>query len=141
MIVKNICERLLYFIMNVVDSPLLSDSLQSKLKETLLHGQYPAGTQYSRNTQWVFLQRCNVQDIQGTFREHFKGKDLLKGSRWKSCFCVKSVWFDDINCWSFGKFQLRQLPIKAGGWDAPSHSGILAKSTSKIVLWVFLWKF
>ena len=77
--------------MNVVDSPLLSDSLQSKLKETLLHGQNPAGTQYSRNTQWVFLQRCNVQDIQGTFREHFKGKDLLKGSRWKSCFCVKSV--------------------------------------------------
>ena len=35
---------LLYFMMNVVDSPRLSDSLQSKLKETLPHGQYPAGT-------------------------------------------------------------------------------------------------
>ena len=76
---------------NVVDSPLLSDSLESKLKETLLHGQYPAGTQYSRNILCEFPQRCNVQDIQGTFREHFKGKDLLKSSRWKSCFCVKSV--------------------------------------------------
>ena len=75
--------------MNVVDSPLLSDSLQSKLKETLLHGQYLAGTQYSRNTWSGFPQRCSVQDIQGTFREHFKGKDLLKSSQWKSCFCVK----------------------------------------------------
>ena len=77
--------------MNVVDSPLLSDSLQSKLKVTLLHGHYPAGTQYSGNIPWVFPQRCNVWDIQGTFREHFKGKDFLKSSRWKSCFCFKSV--------------------------------------------------
>ena len=105
LIMKNICERLLYFMMNVFDSPLLSGSLQSKLKETLLHGQYPAGTQYSRNTRWVFPQRCNVQNIQWAFSEHFKGKDLLKSSRWKSCFCVKSVWFDNSNCWSFDKFQ------------------------------------
>ena len=50
-----------------------------------------ASTQYSGNIRYVFPQRCNVRDIQGTFREHFKGKDFLKSSRWKSCFCVKSV--------------------------------------------------
>ena len=37
------------------------------------------------------LQRCNVRDILGTFREHFKGKDFLKSSGWENCFCVKSV--------------------------------------------------
>ena len=65
----------------------------------------PAGTQYSGNIRWVFPQSCNVQDIQGTFREYFKGKDFLISSRWKSCFCVKNVWFDNNKYWSFGKCQ------------------------------------
>ena len=33
---------------------------------------YPASTQYSGNICWVFPQRCNVPNIQRTFREHFK---------------------------------------------------------------------
>ena len=37
---ENTSEGLLYFMINVVDIPLLSDSLQSKLKVTLLHGNY-----------------------------------------------------------------------------------------------------
>ena len=57
------------------------------------NSQYPAGTQYSGNIGWVFPQLCNVRDIQQTFREHFKGKNFSKSSRWKSCFCVKSLWF------------------------------------------------
>ena len=52
---------------------------------------FPASTQYSGNICSVFPQRCNVRDIQGTFWKHFKGKDFLKSSRWKSCICVKSV--------------------------------------------------
>ena len=55
--------------------------------------KYPAGTQYSGNICWVFPQRWNVQDIRGTFREHFEGKYSLKISQWKSYFCVKNVWF------------------------------------------------
>ena len=65
----------------------------------------PAGTQYSGDICWVFPQSCNVRDIQGTFREYFKGKDFLISSRWKSCVCVKNVWFDNNKHWSFGKFQ------------------------------------
>ena len=49
----------------------------------------PAGTQYFGNICWVFPQRCNVLDIQGTFREHFQGKYFLTNSRRKSCLCVK----------------------------------------------------
>ena len=45
----------------------------------------------------MFPQRCNVLDIQGTFREHFQGKYFLTNSRWKSCFCVKNVSFDEKN--------------------------------------------
>ena len=41
----------------------------------------------------------------GTFREHFKGKNFLNISWWKSSFCVKSVWFGNNKCWSFVKFQ------------------------------------
>ena len=37
-------------------------------------------------------QRCNVRDIQRTFREHFKGKNFLENSPWKSYFCVTSVY-------------------------------------------------
>ena len=49
--------------------------------------------QYSGNIRRVFPQHCNVQDIQITFREHFKkfSKDFLENSRWKICFYVKSV--------------------------------------------------
>ena len=48
-------------------------------------------TQPARNISGIFAERCNVRHIQGTFWEHFKGKDFLKSSRWKSCFCVKSI--------------------------------------------------
>ena len=51
----------------------------------------PAGTQYSGNIRCLVPQRCNVLEIQGTFREHFKGKDFFESCRWKSCFCVKSL--------------------------------------------------
>ena len=34
---KNTFEELLYFVVNVVDSPLQSDNLQSKIKVTLPH--------------------------------------------------------------------------------------------------------
>ena len=37
----------------------------------------------------MFPQRCNFRDIEGTFRENFKGKDFLKNSRRKSCFVLK----------------------------------------------------
>ena len=77
----------------------------SKLRPLQMVPENPAGTQYSGNMGWVFPQRCNFQDIQGTFREHFTGKDLLKSSWCKSCFYVKSVLFDNKKCWSFGKFQ------------------------------------
>ena len=66
---------------------------------------FPAGMKYSENIRWVFPQRGNVSDIQGTFGEHFKGKYFLKNYRFKSCFCLKNVWLDDNKCWSFGKFQ------------------------------------
>ena len=59
---------------------------------------YPSGTQYSGN---IF---CNALGIQETFRKHFKGKYLKKKYQWKSCFCVKSVWFNDNKCQSLGKF-------------------------------------
>ena len=55
----------------------------------------PGSTQYSGDIRWVFPQQCNVWDIQETFKEHFKGMDFLKSSQWKSCFCVKTVWFYD----------------------------------------------
>ena len=45
--------------------------------------------QYSGNIRWVFLQRCNVPDIQGTVREHFKGKDLFKVLDGKVVFVLK----------------------------------------------------
>ena len=45
-----------------------------------LSESFPPGTQYSGNIRWVFPPRCNVRDIQGTFREHFKGKYFLKSS-------------------------------------------------------------
>ena len=77
----------------------------SKLRPLQMVPENPAGTQYSGNMRWVFPQRCNFQDTQGTFSEHFKGKDFLKSSWYKSCFYVKSVWFDNNKCWSFGKFQ------------------------------------
>ena len=44
--------------------------------------------QYSGNVWWVFPQRCNFWDIQGTFEKHFKRKDFLDSFRWKSCFFV-----------------------------------------------------
>ena len=59
---------------------------------------FPASTQCSGNICSVFPQRCNVRDIQGIFWKHFKGKDFLKSSRWKSCICVKSVRYDDNKC-------------------------------------------
>ena len=65
----------------------------------------PADIQYSKIIPWVFTQRWNVPDIQGTFREHDKEKYCLKNYRRKSFFCVKSVWFDDNKCWSFGKLK------------------------------------
>ena len=65
----------------------------------------PADIQYSEISPWVFTQRWNVPDIQDTFREHDKEKYFLKNYWRKSCFCVKSVWFDDSKCWSFGKLQ------------------------------------
>ena len=37
----------------------------------------------------MFPQCCNVRVIQRTLKKHFKGKDFLKSSCWKSCFCVK----------------------------------------------------
>ena len=49
----------------------------------------PAGTQYSENIRWMFPKCCHVPGIQGTFREHFRGKYFLKNSQWKNCFCVK----------------------------------------------------
>ena len=66
------------------------------------------GARYSRYIRGVLPQCCNIPGIQKTFTEHFKGKYFLKNSRSNSCFCVKSVWFDDNKCWSFGKFQLSQ---------------------------------
>ena len=42
------------------------------------YNNFPAGTQHSRNIRWVFLQRCKVPDIQGTFKEHFQGKYFQK---------------------------------------------------------------
>ena len=69
-------------------------TLESKFSKTYwaclddLITSYPGRRQYSGNTRWVFPQRCNVLDIQGTCREHFKGKDFLKSSRWKSRFKV-----------------------------------------------------
>ena len=62
---------------------------------TMFQMSDPAGKQYSGGICWVFPQSCNVRDIQWTFREYFKGKDFLISSRWKSCFCVKNVWFDN----------------------------------------------
>ena len=50
-------------------------------------GRCPADTQYSGNIRWVIPQCCDVRDIQWTLREHLEGKDFLKSSRWKSCFC------------------------------------------------------
>ena len=79
--------------------------------KSLCPGDCSAGTQYSKNVRWVFPQRCNVSDIQGTFREHFKRKYFLINSRWISCLCVKNVWFDKNKCWSFGKFQQSQSNI------------------------------
>ena len=55
----------------------------------------PGSTQYSGDIRWVFPQQCNVRDIQETFKEHFEGMDFLKSSQWRSCFCVKAVWFYD----------------------------------------------
>ena len=66
---------------------------------------YPAATLDSENICWVFSQRCNVRDIQGTLREQIKEKYFLNSSRWKSCLCVKSVWLDNKKRWSFSKFQ------------------------------------
>ena len=76
-----------------------------------LYNSYPFSAQYSRSIRWVFLQRCSVRDIQGTFREYFKEKGFLKRFRWRSYFCVKSVWFDINKCWSFGKFQQSQSNV------------------------------
>ena len=41
-------------------------------------GHLPTGTQYSGIIRRVFSQRYNVRDIQGTFTEHFKGKNFCK---------------------------------------------------------------
>ena len=45
----------------------------------------------------------------GRSREHLgsilKEKIFKKSFQWKSCFCVKSVWFDNKKFWFFGKFQ------------------------------------
>ena len=57
--------------------------------KSVRHCYCPAGTQYFGNICWELPQRCNVRDIQGTFREHFKGKDFLKSSQWKSFFVLK----------------------------------------------------
>ena len=46
----------------------------------------PACTQYSGNIRWVFPQCCNVPRIQGTSREHFKGKYFLKNYRMGKSF-------------------------------------------------------
>ena len=56
------------------------DQIQQILNDEIIQpsdSPYPAGTQYSGNIRWVFSQRCNVRDIQGIFREHLKGKELL----------------------------------------------------------------
>ena len=52
----------------------------AKMSPTLLPTS-PAGTQYSANIRCVFAQHCNIRDIQGTFIEHFKGKDFFKKTR------------------------------------------------------------
>ena len=76
-----------------------------KVNALTLGNRFPSVTQYSGNIRWVFPQCHNVRDIYGTFREHFKEKNFIKSSPWKSCFSVKSVWFDNNKYWSFGKFQ------------------------------------
>ena len=73
------------------DSFTINTKLKLKSSEQLFLRYFPAGTQYSGNIHCVFPQRCYVRNIQGTFREHFKGKDFFKSFQWKSCFCLKSV--------------------------------------------------
>ena len=48
-----------------------------------------ADRQYSGNICWVFPQCCNIRDIQGTFREHFKGKYFLEVLSGKVVFVLK----------------------------------------------------
>ena len=50
-------------------------------------------------------QHCNIRDIQGTLWNILKEEIFQKSSWWKSCFCVKSLWFYNNKCWSFIKFQ------------------------------------
>ena len=90
------CDRILswsisfFFCFNCLPDDFLC-KIAIRTDDTALDS-YPPGSQYSGNIL------CNVLGIQGTFRKHFKGKYFLKNSQWKSCFCVKSVWFDDNKC-------------------------------------------
>ena len=77
-------------------SPSPHSLLRHLCQHKVLHGLvfslikvFPAGTQYSRNIRCVFPQRCNVRDIQGKFREHFKGKDFFKVLDGKVVFVLK----------------------------------------------------
>ena len=70
---------------SLVVSDLRSETTGSRFE----FGCYPAGTQNSGNIRWVFSQRCNVRDIQGKIREHFKGKYFSKNYRWKVAFMLK----------------------------------------------------
>ena len=115
-----------------------------------------AGTQYSGNIRWVFHQRCNVSDIQRTFREHFQGKYFLTNFRWTSC--VKNVWFEESKCWSlanssnhkamfpeYTKSIPRDFVLKYSKDIPRILSGyknvFISQKVEKVVLRVILWHF
>ena len=65
-------------------------------------------TQLARNIPGIFTE-CSLSVVMfrasREYLENILNENIWKSSRWKSCFCVKSIWFDDNKCWSFGKFQ------------------------------------
>ena len=94
-----------------------------------------------------------------TSREHFKEKEFLKSFRWKSCFCVKSAWFDNNNIDLLANSSNRKVMFPEYSKNIPRMSvsksfqgyswNILrlwiyflwSQKVQNIVLWVILWNF
>ena len=79
---RNIAYRLGYYLRSFLHS--LTFELDVTITKAYDFSEsvrvYPAGTRYPEVSAECSPQRCNVRDIQGTLREHFKGKYFLKSS-------------------------------------------------------------
>ena len=102
-----------------------------------------AGVQFSGNIRWVLSQCCNVWDIQGKFREHFKENFFWKVLNGKVVFVLKVYDLIITNVYLLANSSNRKVMFPEYSWNTPrmSVSKIFQRYPQNIVkLWKYFYK-